>query len=193
MMYNPGEKFQYNNTGYVVLAMIIEKIVGMDFDKYLAKLIFEPCGMKSTAYHELDRLPANCATAYIHDEERDEYFTNYYSTNAKSDGAGGVYTTVDDIARFWKHFFAADIVSVQTVATMTSVQATEVDEDGDCTDYGFGFWLDEGVPFFQGMDPGISFMTRRQPCGTLTVLMSNFCDNVWRINNNIEDMLADEA
>ena len=187
MMYSPGEKFQYNNTGYAVLAMIIEKIAGMDFDKYLAMLIFEPCGMSSTGYYELDRLPANCATAYIHDEERDEYFTNFYSTNVKSDGAGGVYTTVDDVARFWKNFLAGDIVSKESVKSMTSVQAT--DEDGDS--YGFGFWLDGEVPFFQGMDPGISFMTRHQSNGTLTILMSNFCNDVWEINDNIEDALCE--
>ena len=187
MMYSPGEKFQYNNTGYTVLAMIIEKITGMDFDKYLVQLIFEPCGMKSTGYYELDRLPPNCATAYIHDEDRDEYFTNYYSTNAKSDGAGGVYTTVDDIARFWKHFLAGDIVSLETVKAMTSEQA--VDEDGD--GYGFGFWLDDDVPFFQGCDPGVSFMTRHQANGILTILMSNFCNDVWKINNEIEDSLCE--
>ena len=161
MMYSSGEKFQYNNTGYTVLAMIIEKVTGMDFDKYLVALIFEPCGMKNTGYYELDRLPANGATAYIHDKNRNEYFTNFYSTNAKSDGAGGVYTAVDDIARFWKHFLAGDIVSLETVKAMTSAQA--VDEDGD--GYGFGFWLDGDVAFFQGCDPGISFMTRHQANG----------------------------
>ena len=187
MMYNPGEKFQYNNTGYTVLAIIIEKVTGMDFDKYLTKLIFEPCGMKSTGYHDLDRLPANCATAYIYDEERCEYYTNIYSTNAKSDGAGGVYTTVDDIERFWKHFLNGDIVSKETVKTMTSEQALDEDDDG----YGFGFWLDGDAPFFQGMDPGISFITRYQDNGVLTILMSNFCDNVWELNNNIEDVLRE--
>jgi len=186
MMYSPGERFQYNNTGYTVLAMIIEKTTGMDFDKYLAKLIFEPCGMKSTGYYELDRLPANCATAYIYDKERREYFTNIYSTNAKSDGAGGVYTTVDDVERYWKHFLAGDIVRMETVKTMTTLQAS--DEDG--ARYGFGFWLKGDTPFFQGMDPGISFITRHQNNGILTILMSNFCNNVWELNNNIEDVLC---
>jgi len=186
MMYNPGEKFQYNNTGYTVLAMIIEKITGMEFDKYLSKLIFEPCDMKSTGYYELDRLPANCATAYIHDKERDEYFANYYSTNAKSDGAGGVYTTVDDIANFWKFFLAGDIVNKETVKVMISAQACDEEDEG----YGFGFWLDDDVPFFQGMDPGISFITRHQFNGILTIITSNFCNNVWKLNNNIEDLLG---
>jgi len=188
MMYPPGEKFQYNNTGYTVLAMIIEKVTGMEFDKYLAQLIFEPCGMTSTGYYELDRLPANCATAYIFDEERGQHYSNIYSTNVKGDGAGGVYTTVDDVERFWTHFLAGEIVCKDTVREMTSVQALDEDDDG----YGYGFWLDgddNDIPFFQGMDPGISFMTRRQKDGLLTVVVSNFCDDVWDINNEIEDAL----
>ncbi|MCL2407250.1 MAG: beta-lactamase family protein [Defluviitaleaceae bacterium] len=189
MMYNPGEKFQYNNAGYTLLAMIIEGITGIEFSKYLNELIFKPCGMESTGYYELDRLPANCATAYIYDEERGEYFSNIYSTNAKSDGAGGVYTTTRDIASFWKHLFAGDIVNSETVKTMVTAQAA--DEDGDGV-YGFGFWLDGDTPYIQGMDPGVSFMSRRNTSGVLTILMSNFCDDVWEINENIED-LFDEA
>ena len=188
MAHNPGEKFKYNNAGYTVLAVIIEKITGMDFDKYLAELIFRPCGMKNTGYYELDRLPANCATSYIYDEEKDEHYTNIYSTNAKGDGAGGVYTTVDDIERFWGHFLAGDIVSGQSVKTMISVQA--LDEEGD--GYGYGFWLDgddNSIPYFQGMDPGIGFITRRGHDGLLTCVVSNFCDNVWSINNDIEGAL----
>ena len=40
MMYNRGEKFQYNNSGYVLLAMIIEMITGRDFDVYLKQNVF---------------------------------------------------------------------------------------------------------------------------------------------------------
>ena len=51
MMYPAGEKFQYNNTGYVVLGLIIEKLTGQLFDEYLEKNIFKPCGMLSTGYY----------------------------------------------------------------------------------------------------------------------------------------------
>ena len=188
MMYSPGEKFQYNNTGYAVLAIIIEKVTGMDFDKYLAKLIFEPCGMESTGYYELDRLPANCAAAYIYDEERDEYFTNIYSTNAKGDGAGGVYTTVDDVERFWAHFLSGSIVAKDTVKEMTSLQAENAEEEES---YGFGFWLDgddNNLPFFQGMDPGISFRTSCDN-GIYICVVSNFCDDVWEIHGDLYSAL----
>lgn len=59
MMYPKGEKFQYNNTGYVLLAMIIEKVTGLLFDQYLKVNVFDVCDMESTGYYELDRLLPN--------------------------------------------------------------------------------------------------------------------------------------
>ena len=55
MMYPKGEKFQYNNTGYILLAMIIEKITGLDFDIYLKRNVFDACGMDSTGYFAFDK------------------------------------------------------------------------------------------------------------------------------------------
>lgn len=88
MMYPKGERFQYNNTGFVVLGMIIESVTGQLFDEYLKEHIFEPAGMMDTGYYELDRLPTKCANAYIYDEERGDYYTNIYSVDVKGTGAG---------------------------------------------------------------------------------------------------------
>ena len=79
MMYPKGEKFQYNNTGFVLLASVIEKITGQYFDEYLRDHVFRKCGMESTGYYELDRLPARCANNYIYCPETGEYRTNIFS------------------------------------------------------------------------------------------------------------------
>ena len=182
MMYNPGEKFQYNNSGYVVLGLVVEAITGRAFDSYLEVAVFEPCGMKSTGYYELDRLPANCANAYIHDVESDEYYTNIYSIDAKGTGAGGCFTTVEDVWAFWKHLLDGSIISLESVRQMLSLQAENKEEDEA---YGYGFWLDIGeniTPFFQGSDPGVSFMTSYAD-GLFICVVSNFGDDVWKIHN----------
>ncbi len=44
MMYPKGERFQYNNTGYVLLAMMIERISGKEFDVFLKEQVFDPAG-----------------------------------------------------------------------------------------------------------------------------------------------------
>lgn len=90
MMYEKGERFQYNNSGYVLLASIIEKVTGMYFDDYLKKNIFDVCDMKSTGYYAFDRLPARCANSYIYCPDTNDFRTNIYSTDVKGTGAGGV-------------------------------------------------------------------------------------------------------
>ncbi len=73
MMYPRGERFQYNNSGYVLLASIIEKVTGMYFDEFLKINVFDVCGMSSTGYYELDRLPAKCANNYIYCKDTQDY------------------------------------------------------------------------------------------------------------------------
>ena len=84
MMYPRGEKFQYNNTGFILLAAIIEKISGMDFDAYLKKNIFDVCGMDSTGYFEMDKLPSKCAHNYIYCEKTNDYRRDDHWSSAKN-------------------------------------------------------------------------------------------------------------
>ncbi len=88
-MYPKGEKFQYNNSGYVLLTMIIEKVTAMDFDKYLKKYIFDICNMQSTGYYQLDKLPSKCASSYIYCADTKDFLINIFSVDAKVTGAGG--------------------------------------------------------------------------------------------------------
>lgn len=163
MQYRRGEKFQYNNTGYVVLAQIIEAVTHMPFDQYLQKNVFTPCKMDATGYYEMDRLPAGCANNYIWDEKKQQYYTNIYSVDAKGTGAGGAFTTVDDIARFWDNLLSFQLLSKKMTNSMLSIQSGN-EEDGW---YGYGVWLrreEDGSlsPYFQGSDPGVSFISMYQ-------------------------------
>lgn len=104
MMYAKGSKFQYNNSGYVLLAAIIEKVTGQYFDKYLQENVFDVCDMKSTGYYELDRLPAKCANNYIYCPDTDDYRTNIFSVDVKGTGAGGAFITVKDVVNFCRDY-----------------------------------------------------------------------------------------
>ena len=188
MMYEPGGKFQYNNTGFVVLGLMIEKIEGMAFDEFLYKTVFEPCRMENTGYYELDRLPVNCANAYIFDEKRKEYYTNIYCIDAKGTGAGGAFTTVDDVENFWTHLKSGDLVSKAAVSEMLSSKV----ESGE---YGYGFWLrtvdvKQPFPYFQGSDPGVSFVSSYDDERLFIAVVSNFGENVWRIHRELRGILA---
>jgi CubicO group peptidase (beta-lactamase class C family) len=183
MMYPAGEKFQYNNTGFVVLGLIIETVTGKMFDDYLEDIVFKPAGMTGTGYYELDRLPAKCANAYIYDEERGGFRTNIYSVDVKGTGAGGAFTTVPDVEKFWKTLLSGKLISKELVKEMTTPQVDE-----KC--YGYGLWLDEKsdgfIIHFEGCDPGVSFYSAFDRERDLQItLVSNFGDDVWELYEKI--------
>jgi len=186
MMFNPGSKFFYNNAGFVVLGIIIEKITGILFDDFLKNNIFLPCEMPDTGYYELDRLPSRCANSYIFDNVKNEYYTNIYSVDAKGTGAGGAFTTIPDIEKFWDNLLNGKLISGKLLNEMFSLQAND-NEDY----YGYGIWLEktrEGSlePWFQGSDPGVSFIScyNRNTDFNIT-LISNTGDNVWKMKNKL--------
>lgn len=178
----PGKTFKYNNTGYVLLAMIIEELTEQSFDSYLNDLIFTPANMHSTGYYSLDQLPPNTANAYIFDKKTEQYYTNIYSIDAKGTGAGGCFTTLKDLETFWQTLFSGKIISKQTVKLMHTLHGS------DC--YGYGFWIAEkqGItfPYIQGHDPGIAFISSYDQTRDLNItIMSNYEQNVWKMHKDL--------
>lgn len=185
MMYPKGERFQYNNSGYVLLAMIIEKVAGMYFDQYLKENIFDICGMEAAGYYELDKLPPQCANHYIYCPDTNDYRTNIFSVDVKGTGAGGAFITVRDVIRFWTYLLEGKLISKALVSDMLSKQSGD-GVDAEEGYYGYGMWIidnPEGkdYAYFQGCDPGVSFLSEYNPNnGMISVLVSNYGDNVWR-------------
>lgn len=194
MLYPRGTRFQYNNSGYVLLASVIEAVTGMEFDAYLKEHVFAPCGMEDTGYFELDRLPERCANSYIFCPETGEYRTNIYSVDAKGTGAGGAFITVPDILRFWEGLLGGRLLPDHLVEAMMRKQS------GDGSDpeegwYGYGLWILDNPTgrdrvYFQGADPGVSFLSEYDPdTGTLSVLVSNYRDKVFRLMRRLRPYL----
>ena len=143
--------------------------------------------MHGTGYFELDRLPAKCANAYIFDQDTETYYTNIYAVDAKGTGAGGAFTTVVDVEKFWQKLLSGVQVSQATLAEMFTVQSSKGDDF-----YGYGIWLKKvgenaHHPYFQGSDPGVSFISRYHPERGLRVhIVSNQGDDVWDLAAKIE-------
>ena len=93
--FNPGLKFNYNNSGYYLLAGIIERITGKSFEENLHETIITPLEMKNSGVDRNERLLENRAAGYMRNISgfrNDPYF---YMTNAL--GAGDMYSTVEDL------------------------------------------------------------------------------------------------
>lgn len=194
MMYPKGEKFQYNNSGYVLLAMIIEKVTGMYFDQYLKENVFDVCDMKSTGYYELDKLPSKCANNYIYCDDTKDFRTNIFSVDVKGTGAGGAFITVKDIVRFWINLIDGKLISKELVSTMLSKKSGD-GIDSEEGYYGYGVWIIDNpngkdLTYFQGCDPGVSFISEYNPNNNIiSVLVSNYGDNVWKEMRKIRENL----
>ena len=185
MMYPRGQKFQYNNSGYVLLAAIIEKLTGMYFDQYLQANIFDVCGMNGTGYYELDRLPSKCANSYIYCAGTNDFRTNIFSVDVKGTGAGGAFITAKDTVNFWTNLLHGKLISKELLSKMFAKQSGD-GIDAEEGYYGYGVWIidnPDGKDFvyFQGCDPGVSFFSEYNPNnGMISVLVSNYGDNVWK-------------
>jgi CubicO group peptidase (beta-lactamase class C family) len=91
----PGERFEYSNSGYLILAEAVTKVTGMDFADWCRREIFEPLGMRNTRFLKThDEIIMNRAVSYC--KEGDAGFANCYSQLA-SYGSSSLYSTLEDM------------------------------------------------------------------------------------------------
>ncbi len=93
--FEPGSEYKYNNTGYVLLAVIIENVTKKSFEENLQERIFSPLKMTSSGVVRNGRILDNRASGYI--KQGDEYVTAPYLYMLNAFGAGDMYSTVEDL------------------------------------------------------------------------------------------------
>lgn len=172
MTFEPGEKFQYNNAGFIALGLVVEKLTGKPFTEVIEERIFQPAGMERSGYFRMDCLPAETATGYI--DEKTGWRTNQYALPIKGGADGGAYVTASDMAAFWESLMNHKLLSEETTRTLLAVHASD-DEDH----YGYGVWIEkEGDAVrkyhVMGYDPGVSFHSGfYQADGSVLTVLSN--------------------
>lgn len=134
----PNTEWNYNNTGFILLSLAVERVTGMSFADHMRESVFEPLGMHDTRVKMVqgEVIPGS-AQGYTPAEDGGYRTTRDLPASA---GAGGVYTTVDDLHRWMLNFRDAALGGPEALQAMTT---TAVLESGDSTDYGLGLGLDE--------------------------------------------------
>ncbi|MEK4487778.1 serine hydrolase [Psychrobacillus sp. FSL H8-0484] len=187
MKCNPGEKFHYNNAGFIVLGLIVEKLSGLVFTDYIQKYIFEKAGMENSGYFALDSLPGKTAIGYI-DNEDGSWKTNMYSLPIQGGSDGGAFVTVEDMESFWDSLINHKLLSKSTTNKLLTPYAQE--EDGDY--YGYGVWIkkkEENVYKYHvmGYDPGVSFHSAYYPTSDIRVVVcANKSKGAYKVMSEIE-------
>jgi CubicO group peptidase (beta-lactamase class C family) len=138
MNFQPGERYQYSNTNYHLLAMVIRKVTGKWYGDFLKERIFEPLGMADTRVNNISEVIPNRASGYLW---RGGKLRNgeYVADSILAYGGGGIVSTAPDMAKF-----AAALRTEKLLKKSSLEQAwTGVKlNDGSTSSYGLGWALD---------------------------------------------------
>jgi len=163
--FEPGSAFRYSNSGYAVLAMIVEEVSGQTFSGFLEEHIFEPLKMMRTVAHQ-EGITQVYKRAYGHTIENGEARVNDQSRFSAVLGDGGIYTSVEEL-RLWDAAQYNDLLlSEESRRRMTT---PEVDI------YGYGLRIDayNGVKRIHhaGSTRGFRNFMQRFPDKKLTIII----------------------
>ncbi len=96
--FEPGEKFSYSNSGYILLGYILEKVAGQPYEDYVREHIFEVAGIHNSGYDNHSKIILNRASGY---ERKDDKIVNAsYIDMSIPHAAGALYSTVGDLYKW---------------------------------------------------------------------------------------------
>jgi CubicO group peptidase (beta-lactamase class C family) len=140
--FEPGDKFQYNNSGYLLLGVIIEKATGKSYAEELKERIFGPLGMTGSGYDLHDALIEKRASAY--DARLDGYRNSAYLDMSLPYAAGSLYSTVEDLYRWDRALAAGKVLSDEMSEKMFKAHVKSAPEP-DSSSYGYGWVIEESA------------------------------------------------
>ncbi|HAY3534819.1 serine hydrolase domain-containing protein [Elizabethkingia anophelis] len=153
LLFVPGDKYEYSNTGYALLGLIIEKVSKQSYGDYLNKKIFKPLGMANTRVYRSRYKPekiSNYALGYVVDSLGNkkllddlgkEYYT-YYLDGIVGDGM--VNSTTGDLLKWDRALYGDKLVNQKDKDLIFSSIVTKDNKD---TRYGYGWAIDTKYPF----------------------------------------------
>lgn len=184
--FEPGEKYEYSNTGYVLLASIVEKVTQKDFIELSQEWIFKPLGMKNTAIRTLEEKAKveNFAAGHLKDESGKYVNANQFRSSdytlwlGNRKGPGRVSSTAQDLLIWDQALYSGRLVSDKTLNEAFSPMILN---DGTRSYYGFGWEIEPKSPYGKmvmhtGDNPGYKTIIVRfiEENKTIIVLNNNY-------------------
>jgi CubicO group peptidase (beta-lactamase class C family) len=187
--FRPGQKYAYSNSGYVLLALIVEAVSGESLPGFLSAHIFKPLGMGATfVLTSPDQKAVGVARGYDRDGRADDF-------EGMATGESGVYSTVTDLLRFDQALYTDALVSQRTLAeAFVPARVSEGD-----TSYGWGWNIVNDASgirvWHQGNTAGFrAFIERRLRDRITVIMLTNGGDtNRMAINDSIQRILRRES
>lgn len=186
LQFPAGQKYQYSNSGYVLLGLVVEKISGESLPAYLNEHVFKPLNMKSSfVLTDAGQKTDAVARAYSPFGGLDDY-------NAYVTGDGGMYASVNDLFKFDRALYTKTLISQQTLTeAFTPGRVRE-----GTTNYGFGWNIADAPPGKRVWHTGSTadfraFLERRLYDHSVVIMLTNEGNSKrTEINEAIHHILA---
>jgi CubicO group peptidase (beta-lactamase class C family) len=116
--FQPGEKWSYSNSGYVLLGYLIEKISGETYEKFVTENVFTPLGMKDTGYDSNTAIIPKRADAY--EMGRGGYQHAGFIDMSIPHAAGALYSTTEDLLKWEQGLYGGKVLQPASLEKMTT-------------------------------------------------------------------------
>jgi CubicO group peptidase (beta-lactamase class C family) len=167
-----GKEYEYNNSNYIILGAIIEKVSEMDYFTFVKKNIFEKANMVNSGYFNHNN--TNIVIPYTQTEQSDEWVKVEIGMG-KGSSAGGAYSNAHDMLNFSLALVNNQLVSSETFKNMISIKNKGLDVTED---YGYGFIIQKSAQETTyghgGTAKGVNFEFRYFPNERITLIV--FCN-----------------
>ena len=167
LYFEPGSRWSYSNGGYALLALIVERASGLSFPEFLQQRIFLPLGMANTIAY-VEEGPPVPHRAYGHSLVEGEWTRTDQSLTSSVLGDGGIYSSIDDLARWDAALYDDRLLSDESRRLAFTPW---VKSDDPAVDYGYGWRVTGETLWHSGETIGFRNVIVRWPEQRLTVIV----------------------
>jgi CubicO group peptidase (beta-lactamase class C family) len=132
----PNVRFAYSNSNYTVLSQVIEKVSGKGYYEAVQERVIAKAGLKNTKFRGSNEIIPRMASGYF--KVGNDLIVSPLEATNSAYGAGGIVTTIDDLAQFLRACLDGKVVTKATLAKMQTPNRTA---DGRKTGYGLGWFV----------------------------------------------------
>jgi CubicO group peptidase (beta-lactamase class C family) len=163
----PGTSYRYSNSGYALLALIVERASGQSFQAFLRDRIFVPLGMRNTLAR-VDNGPPVLDRAYGYTEQQGRWVRTDQSLTSAVLGDGGIYSSIDDLAMWDAALYDDRLLGAASRELAFTAHTATDDPD---VRYGFGWRITGDTLWHSGESIGFRNVIVRYPKQRLTVVI----------------------
>jgi CubicO group peptidase (beta-lactamase class C family) len=189
LLFEPGTRWQYSNTGMLVLGKVIELVSGQSYYDYVRENVSKPAGMVNTDCYELDKVNPNLAIGYDkqYGDDGVSFTNNIFAHVMRGGPQGGGYSTVEDLLKFDIALRSNKLVGAEYVKLLLSAKP-----ELKSPSYGYGFGIDEELQVaghsggFIGINSNLDMFLGT---GWTAVVMSNYSRGAQTVQQKMRELI----